>query len=160
MQILINDRLNGYSSPPAPTLIYSNLLSETAKKDEVKRRRSTLTPQEMSLLKKKPRKLVCCNCRQKVVSEARTHYSMETCFWFSFFFCCGGIFCSWVPFVLNEMKQTIHFCPKCHSILGAYKPKCRNQTKVLLAVITLFCFSVVTVGALCWGGVIALPFLR
>ena len=154
IKIVINNQSTIQADMPAPTLIYSNLLTETAKREEMKRRRSTLTPQELSRLRKESRKVSCSYCHKKVFSETKTSYSMQAYFWFCFFFCCGGILYSWVPFVLGEMTETSHFCPNCRTVLGSYKPKYRLKTKILLAALTILCFAVVTIAVLCWSDII------
>ena len=160
VQFLINDRPPVIlPDPPTPTLIYSNLLSDKVKNEEQRRRRSTLTPHEMANLRREPRRVTCNHCRRKVNSVAKTDYAMESYFWCSFLFCCGGILFSWAPFVFSDMKQTTHTCPECTNILGSYKPRYQTRTKVLLGLLTLFCLSLVTTAVLIWSGVIITPFL-
>lgn len=137
---------------PIPTLIYSSLAPE-ARANE--RRRSTVNLHDVSVFKKSTEvTLTCKNCLNKITTVTETTYAVETFFWFSFFFCCGGIFCSWIPFILSDLKRTRHICPSCRNKLGSYQPNYRIITKLVLTVLSIFCAAIATFLLLVGVGVI------
>ena len=142
---------------PAPTLIYSSFMSNSPEHE--RKRRSTITPQIISQLEVQPRKsidLQCDYCQSTVDTTTKVVFSTDAYFWCFFFFFCGAIICSWLPFTLTEMKRTKFTCPNCHSTLASHKPSYKKRTKIVLGSLTFVCVSVVTLAILYWIGVIKL----
>ena len=146
---------NPDEAQPHPTLIYSNLIPES---DDIKRkRRSTVKMQRLSVLGRHVNLTVTCNnCHNKVTTLTKTTYPVEVYGWFFFFFFCGATLCSWIPFVLTDLKQIKHVCPECKTKLASYKLQLRLKTKFLLALLSALCVSTILFLLLYWAEVLSL----
>jgi len=61
----------------------------------------------------------CPHCKATI--QTGTRYELGTLAWLA----CFGLWlitgcCCWIPFVVNGMKDVIHFCPNCNNVLGRF----------------------------------------
>jgi len=66
-----------------------------------------------------PVQMQCPNCHNMIVT--RTTYDMGALVWLAAL----GLFfvtlcCCWIAFIIDGLKDVVHTCPQCHTVLGRY----------------------------------------
>jgi len=72
-------------------------------------------------LGKTPAQIVCRNCMRSVVTSTSSDLTSEGCILCIVLCCLGGLFCFWIPFVMDSMYTTTHRCPNCNNVQGVYR---------------------------------------
>eukprot|EP01089_Gocevia_fonbrunei_P015821 TRINITY_DN4742_c0_g1_i1.p1 TRINITY_DN4742_c0_g1~~TRINITY_DN4742_c0_g1_i1.p1 ORF type:complete len:122 (-),score=14.46 TRINITY_DN4742_c0_g1_i1:86-403(-) len=70
-----------------------------------------------------PQRHVCQFCGSHIVTETETKAGLLT--WLTSGIIClvgGGCGCCLIPFCVDALKDTVHYCPNCERQVGKYSP--------------------------------------
>ena len=125
----------------------NNIIPSEAKEKEAKLNESVQA--SLDLKQNLHSKVFCNNCQQYgFASLERTLQTSAYAWSFIFFIFITGILWSWLPFVLEDFKQTTYYCRNCKKKLQTDKQKIKKQTENLFSlllgieVLLLLAFSV------------------
>ncbi|CAF0730625.1 unnamed protein product [Adineta steineri] len=75
----------------------------------------------LGILASHPMQCTCPHCRLQIVTRTESKIGLLT-----WLLCCGLLFfglwpCAFIPFCVDECKDTVHYCPNCSAVLGVGK---------------------------------------
>ena len=71
----------------------------------------------------------CPHCLQEIITNPQKRIGLYQWLLFRCLFACFLSFCCfWIPLTKDEMNDTIHYCPSCHSEVGIYCYHENNET--------------------------------
>ncbi|CAF0748281.1 unnamed protein product [Adineta steineri] len=68
-----------------------------------------------------PWQCTCPYCGRQIVTRTEKKIGLLPWILFAVLFLFGFVICAFIPFCVDELKDTAHYCPSCNALLGRKK---------------------------------------